>query len=370
MENQAPPPVVNHDIQPSPTIDYSPAKKSNKYLLLGICTLVLILFSIGGIYAFWNYQKQQHNAPSAQTTPVSSITEASPTIDPAAHWKTYTNNKYRFEFKYPANLSLDPMGGSALLGFKLENPSMVVTFSLYDMMNSASLSDWIVGHGPNTAVSFFPNAQEIHSSKRNNYEAVEWKDYVPEENTEQGSIALSYNNLAYVFNLYKPTDDSSKTFDQIIATFKFINEWKTYNSLGNIYTFQYPPNWILHESSSVPGTAKSVSVSSPEPNNKLNDEDVYSFDVGYVVYKTIPEYVSHLKELKSLSGYRTIQIGNIEAVQALFPGSEQAVTMIKIFVVDRNQGYELTYGSLKDYASLDQFTNITPDILSTFRFVE
>jgi hypothetical protein len=374
--NQISLPISTPDIQQT-TPNTSPAvqvsekgKQPKKYLVSLISGVILILVILAGVYAYQKYAHKIKESSVIKPAPSPLVTAPSPTPDPTANWKTYTNNKYRFEFKYPANLALDPMGGSALLGIKLENPSMVVTFSLYDMMSGVSLYDWIVEHGPNTAVSYFPNALEIHGSKRNDYKTVEWKDYIPEENTEQRSVALSYSNLAYVFNLYKPTDNSSKTFDQIIATFKFINEWKTYNSLGNIYTFQYPPNWILRETKDTALGGVSVDVSSPNSSNKLTSEDVYSFNVGYVVYKTIPEYVNHLKELKSLSGYKTIKLGNREAVQALFPGSEQAVTMIKTFIVDRNQGYELTYGCLKDFTKIDQITDIAPDILPTFKFVE
>lgn len=42
------------------------------------------------------------NLPKPTSTLIPSTTEtSSPTLDPTANWKTYTNSKYGFEIKYP-----------------------------------------------------------------------------------------------------------------------------------------------------------------------------------------------------------------------------------------------------------------------------
>ena len=75
-----------------------------------IVILILVVLSLGGYVVYQetkpNYQPVTRpslvqDSNTAPVTPEPVPTVANP--DPTADWKTYTNEKYGFEFKYPAN---------------------------------------------------------------------------------------------------------------------------------------------------------------------------------------------------------------------------------------------------------------------------
>src|SRR3990167_10595938 len=93
-------PEVTPPVPPAP-VPTEP-KKMNKFLIIGLVILVFLLLGAGGYFAYQNYFANKVVSPSP--TPISSPT---PSPDPTANWKTYTNNKYGLELKYPPDLIVD-----------------------------------------------------------------------------------------------------------------------------------------------------------------------------------------------------------------------------------------------------------------------
>ncbi len=79
-------------------------KKTNWVLILGI---VLLLVSVLALVGYYLYQNSQSRV--SVSTPIA-LTSISPiaTTDPTADWKTYTNQKALFTFKYPTQFKVDP----------------------------------------------------------------------------------------------------------------------------------------------------------------------------------------------------------------------------------------------------------------------
>lgn len=108
--NQQPvdiPPKQPSDDSFSPAEEPIQEKKPNEWLIIGVATLVLILLGATGFFAYRYFQLSQQlgkkfPTPTSETTTTSSpLPSPRPTTDPTAGWKTYRNDKYGYEIKYP-----------------------------------------------------------------------------------------------------------------------------------------------------------------------------------------------------------------------------------------------------------------------------
>jgi hypothetical protein len=71
-----------------------------------IIWLLVAVVVVGGGYWYW--QSRQATAPMASNIPSAPVTQMEDGVgaDAMAGWKTYTDAKYGFEFKYPKDFSL------------------------------------------------------------------------------------------------------------------------------------------------------------------------------------------------------------------------------------------------------------------------
>lgn len=202
-----------------------PKSKGPLYLLTG--GLVAILIGGGGYYLATN---QQTTAP----TPVATV-ETSPTPtqapDETVNWKTYTNEKYKYSIKYPADLKVDtPQSPFSKEGVYLTDPqepppqefSEANYFLIFadTLKTSQQIQDY--------AKLDCSNAEQTGSSKVNSYDAVEFTSYCVDK---EKFLILQKDRTGYYFQHFSregSTSNQSKivtasNFEKILTTFKFLD---------------------------------------------------------------------------------------------------------------------------------------------------
>ncbi len=136
--------TMTPDAQPIPTspVEIPTPQKHNKINILVLSIIFLLL----GSTSFFAYQyiqlKQQVNSkPTTSPTPFASPKPTAEAGDPTANWKTYTNNFYHLELKYPGNYSLDENSDKIEINSPLSkcNPALVFNIEEYKQMREVQI---------------------------------------------------------------------------------------------------------------------------------------------------------------------------------------------------------------------------------------
>lgn len=127
--------------QPSPPqlVDIPDSKKANpvkKILMIALGFLFLSALIVGGYYLFTLFTKDDSSSPAQPTQAQESGTSTpTPTVDPRAGWKLYTNTKYGFSFRHPADWTHN-MGIGINMG--IEETNWSVLEGPYEDVNTAT----------------------------------------------------------------------------------------------------------------------------------------------------------------------------------------------------------------------------------------
>lgn len=145
-----------------------------------------------------------------QTTPTSA---PSPTPDPTADWKTYTNSKGKYSLQYPPTIAFikDASGNAA--GNLSNNKAVIATEpTVLSLSNYIDQKTWCLSISSTTRKAFNLNSQ---NSLR--------YDKTPCGITGSTDIYSVHNGIAYhiFIETQQNFDSVSPIFDQILSTFKF-----------------------------------------------------------------------------------------------------------------------------------------------------
>lgn len=244
MDNQHPKNLISESVLPEiPVIEPKP-KFPVMYLVLLLASLVLLAST-----AFLYYQNIQlkNMLINYQTQPTSSPTPVS-TTDPTANWKTYTDAKYNFSFKYPQSLEITPVtSDSTSLKANPEyfvgvTGSDVIYLSLFLYKSDKNPTDWWNTDGkdkfeelrssvesvitPKATINFTYNVQPKTFAGKNALSVSVNSDYGSPQTPPQRFLTIVQQNGYIFMTSYQEmgtTQPSTEISNQILSTFKFTN---------------------------------------------------------------------------------------------------------------------------------------------------
>ncbi|MDO8658439.1 MAG: PsbP-related protein [Candidatus Levybacteria bacterium] len=227
------------------------------YFKLGIATLIIIFLSVGSSIAFtitsvitpiYKLTSELDSSPSPtifQTPSPTPTINASDTSTPAngAGWKTYTNEKYGFSFKYPDNFIFNNCSATDYISIAFDQADLVSDGSVYCAESTFPEGSYAIYleivskdiKNINEAIKKIPlghNDQLSNAEKIIVYNEFTKIKRTSNDNSYQVFYFVQHpkNTLILQFYLVHPKRmlkskliDYEKILDQILSTFKFIN---------------------------------------------------------------------------------------------------------------------------------------------------
>ncbi len=221
-------PVNPVPVAPSPVLSTQPpSPKIFPLNLILIILIIVVIFSTVIMSAVKNQANKQTPKPSPQTSikPSSPLTPT-PTTDPTANWKTYKDEKYKFQFRYPPTVYLkqSPKFGDQI--FLTENdidinevnegPFALVTVAIWNKNEFQKAG--------------YPQQDKYLKSENiiiDGVNAVKVSGIIPENQYLAGTyhqeVSFSISDKIIQFVFYEDPVNNIKLLDQILSTFKFID---------------------------------------------------------------------------------------------------------------------------------------------------
>ncbi len=208
-------------------MDEQIAKKGMSGVTITLLILLTAVVFGGGAYVYVNNkatkEKNDLNAQitdlqskvtSLQTTASATTSTSATAADETASWKTYTNDKYGFSFKYPNTYTATD---------ELEKNTTSVPERKLSIKSNTSTMDLYVnpdGFGP-----FFPDVQYAMDYTGGKIKST--KTISSDENSKDsrtlavGNLTVGSNEYLYFFYMEDSDTQPLTEFDKILTTFKF-----------------------------------------------------------------------------------------------------------------------------------------------------
>ncbi len=223
---------------PQPTISPTPPAPKPSILLAVLSIFLCISLAGIGLLAYQNMQLQKQiislqSQPTPTPLPAETLVKEG---DPTANWKTYTNSKYNFTFKYPDNkrVVFDTIGYGVL------SKPMIVSISLYSngfqmpkfntgFKGELTFSITVVPTPDNDIVNWVKDEgrltwiydARVEKSVMDNlpgYTLVEQKKGLNK------LVVTNHNNNLFLINAYGESKHAiNDVFGQILSTFTFLD---------------------------------------------------------------------------------------------------------------------------------------------------
>lgn len=216
--------------------------QKGKKMMLMIVVHAIVIATIGYlVYQNMQFRKQ---ISLLQPTPIASITPTVlPTTDPTANWKTYINNKYKYEIKFPSlwdfnrgpgNLSDTQLSNQRDIdiydpNLPSENPGTSITIKVNELdaqgsiKNCTTLEDCI-----EKSMVWLPKTQEVENGETTflgqQAKTIKYTRVTPLYSQTWKYVFVILNDNFYSFNLSSETkgfNENQIIFNQSLSTFKF-----------------------------------------------------------------------------------------------------------------------------------------------------
>jgi len=393
--------------QPS-TTSLTVQNKRKLKLPIIFAAVVLFLFLTGAVSAAYLFVFKPKPTPEQLTTKTQ---QPSPTSDPMANWKTYSNMKYKYSLKYPLTW-VEAFPASDSSSSLISSEAEIVTLT-----SNVRFSDEAHGNPPyDILISYYPNPQkEAFPQIVFNYNHISLADQKKIKfSTENISGTQRYrtntlpsqlgNETVFIqkkdgtlisislspYALDRPFDhqaEQHKIYDQILSTFKFTDNptangqtidtstWKTYN--GNEFTVKYPTNLKTQE---INGTENYTSFT--DSSEMTNNSTCTNIQVARYV-KNTEEMKNWLKSnlLLTQSGTSIVipreyfpYTNNLNStINGFWVESGSEVINKNIFVQQQNKYIEFSISGCAagdSYKDHPEALRIVENMIQTFKFTK
>lgn len=264
------------------------SKKKKWFLLVGAAVIILVAlfftpipyyqkdtictlsFPGNCIFAGWKlgpslftkWRVQNLNSSYSKSPVITQI--PSPTSNPTANWKTYTNTTYGYSFRYPDDHTV-------YRSVDQQKPALIPATSTSDTVNVSAEEGMVFCCEPVTVSFTIKNSGDILSLASQYLQKFEESERPEIKNiTFQGKPSIEVNgpggfnppyklliiplggntSLQIVQNLENPL------LTNILSTFKFTDQtqvvnWKTYTNSEGKYSLMYPPEWKFENDAAI-----------------------------------------------------------------------------------------------------------------------
>lgn len=270
-----------------------------------IIVVAIIILIVVGFYCWARF----NNLPAV-------VEHTSNDLD-ISSWKTYKNEIYGFEFKYPPNFSVDDKISGQSYNIMVSSPKT----GEYASSTLGEMTDAIYIYPVVTAKDLHDDFSFTEPIEPKNFASKPWPDYA--QLTYWGEVK-SANRTGFKFStvgmfdhepfiVFKNNDDTwfevwglfigEEPYDTIISTLKFNDSgWKTYRNEQSGFEFKYPPNLVAETKNGVfflsfpphtSGEEKPVLIFEVDPNpTKLTVQNYYDGDPGDDLMQRSDNYYS------------------------------------------------------------------------------
>ena len=253
MENQNSKDTLSSEVPTTNTAKPSAPSSSNYGKRSWVKWFLVYLIIAAVIYAgvYYLLQSKQNPKPYSTTVPTPTIiSQPTPTPDPTANWKTYTDKNKTFTFKYPSNWeepTVNLQSTHTDYSFSSANLFIKVGFSYNQNLGRALTYQEEIANEEKFALS----------TKNITVSGIQTKKYIEKFGVVHNDdiVILKGKDLNTIYKISMPfyRADDENTFDQILSTFKFLDQkqtdetanWKTYTNTKLKFTFRYPQEWII-----------------------------------------------------------------------------------------------------------------------------
>ncbi|MCX6752266.1 MAG: hypothetical protein NTZ87_02080 [Candidatus Nomurabacteria bacterium] len=334
-----------------------------------IASVILIALFAAGFYFVVSQKK----------VPITSATD---------DWKTYTNEKYGFEFKYPASKY-------TVLGYELssryykdEYEVGVYPIEEYGEYSGTGLGISIRNLGKTPVkleelINYRPlGIDNTHNTKkilvggqeavRVDHDLIQISGYDGQQSIFQSYVYFIKNNLLYTINIEKDSVDLEKniSLEEILSSFEFtdpttdVSNWKTYSGYG--ISFKYP------SSMGEPKITQLSTMTSFSFSNSVEFDIGVYYDQNFGRNKTFDEVVNKAKNNPEVvyRGEKDITVGNKTGVELFLLDKVSGGESVEIYVPNIDKHGNMLSGSEYNRAVANVGGADLLSIMKTLEFTE
>ncbi|MFZ3301667.1 MAG: hypothetical protein WA152_03080 [Microgenomates group bacterium] len=201
--------------------------KQNNFLIILLSTLLVISVSISGFFAYQTQKLVKELQGIRDVKEIVDTTEpvatTSSEVDPTTDWKTYTNDKFNFSFKYPKEMSYLYDQSDQYVENGISNAMILVQNFDGTKPRAETKNDLqIVVYISNKSGAF--NLEDPQGEKTditiNGVKAT--KSYTTQKLVLVPTIFFQSSPNKIAIQLSNPDSTNKLWFDQIVSTFKFM----------------------------------------------------------------------------------------------------------------------------------------------------